>query len=126
MIGAIGFLFWSSVVLAPVLFAVSAASRWLRRDRFTWLPRVAVVVGFLIGGAIGWASVPAAWTASIWTTIDAAGNSVKYGEAFEETAEGVLMWFFYPALLGEVALGGAALLVVWRLAESRSARTLVS
>jgi len=126
MMGTIGFLFWSSVVLIPVLVAVSAVGRWLRRDQFTWLPHVAVVAGFLAGGAIGWASVPEAWTASIWTTIDAAGNSVKYGEAFEHTAERVLMWFFYPALLGAVALGAAALLAVWRLSGPGSGRALAS
>ena len=126
MIGTIGFLIWSAVVLAPVLLAVSIAVRFLRRDRFIWLPRVAVAIGFLAGGVIGWASVPAAWTASIWTTIDAAGNSVKYGDAFEHTAERALMWFFYSALLGELALGIVALLVVWRLAQPRSARPSMS
>jgi hypothetical protein len=112
--GTIGFLFWSAVALAPALFAVSIAVRFLRRDRFIWLARAAVAAGFLAGGIIGWASVPAEWTASIWTTIDAAGNSAKYGGAFEHTAERALMWFFSSALLGELALGVAGLLAVWR------------
>jgi hypothetical protein len=123
--GTIGFLFWSAVVLAPVLFAVSIACRFLRRERFIWLARAAVASGFLAGGAIGWASVPAEWTASIWTTIEAAGNSVKYGAAFEHTAERALMYFFYAALLGELTLGAAAL-VVCRLWEPRSARPAIS
>ena len=75
MIGTIGFLFWSAVVLTPVLIAVSVAAHWLRRDRFSRLLRVAVAVGFLVGGLIGWTLVPAAWTASFWTTIDAAGGT---------------------------------------------------
>lgn len=115
MVGALGFLFWSAVVLVPVLFAVSIVGRLLRRGRLTWLGPAAVAGGYLAGGGIGWAAVPPEWTASIWTTIDAAGNSAKYGEAFEHTAERALMYFFYPALLGEVAFGLAALLVVWRL-----------
>jgi len=102
--------------------AVSAAARFFRRDRFIWLARVAVATGFLAGGIIGWSFVPAEWTPSLWTTIDAAGNSAKYGHAFEHTAERALMWFFCPAVLGELALGMVALLLVWRIAEPRSAR----
>ena len=117
MVGTIGFLFWSAVVLAPVLFAVSSAGRRLKRGHLNVFGQAAVVSGFLAGGLIGWAAVPPQWTASIWTTIDAAGNSVKYGEAFEHTAERVLMYFFYSAILGELVFGLAALLVVWRLPE---------
>ncbi len=120
MIGTIGFLFWSAVALAPALLAISFAVRFLRRDRFIWPARAAVASGFLAGGIIGWASVPARWTASIWTTIDAAGDSAKYGATFEHTAERALMYFFYSALLGELALGVAALLVLWCLAQPRS------
>jgi hypothetical protein len=126
MIGTIGFVFWSAVLLAPVLLAFSIAARFLRRGRFIWLVRVAVASGFLAGGIMGWSAVPAEWTASIWTTIDAAGNSVKYGEAFEHTAERALMWFFSSALVGELAVGIVALLVVWWLAEPRSARPAMS
>ena len=126
MIGTIGFFFWSAVVLTPAILAVSVAARFLRHDGFIRLARWAVVAGFLAGGAIGWASVPAEWTASIWTTIDAAGNSVKYGEAFEHTAERALMYFFYAALLGELAFGVAALFVAWRLSDLRSRQRLSS
>ena len=126
MIGTIGFVFWSAVVLGPALLAVSMTVRLLRAERFVRVARAAVLGGFLAGGLVGWASVPSAWTASIWTTIDAAGNSVKYGEVFEHTAERALMWFFYPALIGELAFGIAAVLVVWRSAQRRSARPSVS
>jgi hypothetical protein len=118
MVGTIGFLFWSAVVLAPVLSAVSIAGRLFKRGRLNLLGPAAVAIGFLAGGVIGWRSVPAEWTASIWTTIDAAGNAAKYGHAFEHTAERALMYFFYAALLGELALGLAALLVLWRLPQS--------
>jgi hypothetical protein len=124
--GAIGFLFWSAVALVPAFLAVSIAVRVLRRDRFAWLARAAVAAGFLAGGIIGWASVPAEWTASIWTTIDAAGNAAKYGGAFEHTAERALMYFFYSAFLGELALGITALLVIWRLRNPRSVRPSLS
>ena len=75
MVGTIGFLFWSAVVLAPVLFAASIVGRLLKRGRLNLLGPAAVAGVFLAGGVIGWASVPPEWTASIWTTIDAAGNS---------------------------------------------------
>ena len=109
-----------------MLLAVSVAVRFFDARPFLWLACAAVATGFLVGGAIGWTSVPAAWTASIWTTIDAAGDSVKYGEAFEHTAERALMWFFFPAALGELVFGAVGLLLVWRLALSRSARLSTS
>ena len=118
MVGTIGFLFWSAVVLIPVLSAVSIAGRLLKRGRLNLLGPAAVAIGFLAGGVIGWTAVPAEWTASIWTTIDATGNAAKYGHAFEHTAERALMYFFYAALLGELAFGLVALLVLWRLPRS--------
>ena len=126
MIGTIGFLFWSAVVLAPVLFAVSIAIRFLGAERSILPARIGVAIGFLAGGIIGWGSVPATWTASIWTTTDAAGNSAKYGGDVEHTSERVLMWFVYSALVGELAAGIVALLVAWRLAQARAARGLLS
>ena len=119
MRGILGFLFYSAIVLAPVLIAVSVAGS---RDRLIGLARVAVVIGFLAGGVVGWASVPAQWTASLWTTIEAAGNSAKYGESFEHTAERALMYFFYFALLGEVAFGLAAFVVLRRVQSPPSAQ----
>jgi hypothetical protein len=121
MRGILGFLFYSSIALAPVLIAVSVAGHFLRRDRLIGLARLAVVIGFLAGGGVGWASVPPQWSASLWTTIDAAGNSAKYGESFEHTAERALMYFFYLALLGEVAFGFAALVVLRRMRNPPSA-----
>ena len=124
MRGMLGFLFYSAIALAPVLIAVSVAVRFLHRDRLIGLARVAVVIGFLAGGVVGWASVPAQWTASLWTTIEAAGNSAKYGESFEHTAERALMYFFFSALLGEVAFGLGALFVVRRIRNLPSSRNL--
>ena len=121
MTGIVGFLFYSMIALAPVLIAVSVAIRFLGRDRFIGIARVAVVLGFLAGGVVGWASVPAQWTASLWTTIEAAGDSAKYGELFEHTAERALMYFFFSALLGEVAFGLGALVVVRRIRNPHSA-----
>jgi hypothetical protein len=90
---------------------VSIAGRFICPDRFRGLARVAVLVGFLAGGVVGWTSVPPEWTASFWTTIEAAGNAAKYGEPFEHAAERALMYFFYPAFVGELAFGIAAVVV---------------
>ena len=65
MRGLLGFLFYTAIVLAPVLIAVSVASHFLRRDRFMGFATLAVVIGFLAGGVVGWAGVPAQWTAEI-------------------------------------------------------------
>ena len=116
MRGIIGLVFWSAIGLAPVASGLVIASLRRRRDRLIALPPVAAFIGFLIGGVVGWTSVlPAPWTASFWTTVEAAGNSAKYGESFEHTAERALMYFLYPAELGAIAFGLAALLLVWRI-----------
>ena len=125
MTGTLGFLFYSAITLAPVLVAVWVASHIFRRDRFIRFALLAVVLGFLAGGLVGWAFVPAQWTASFQTTIEAAGDAAKYGEAFEHTAERALMYFFFSALLGEVAFGLVALVVVRRMGHPRTAQALM-
>jgi hypothetical protein len=125
MIGTLGFLFYSVITLAPVLIAVSVASHFLRRDGLIAFALSAVVLGFLAGGGVGWAFVPAQWTASFWTTIEAAGNAAKYGEAFEHTAERALMYFFYSAFLGEVAFGLVVLVVVRRIRNPPTTQALM-
>jgi MFS superfamily sulfate permease-like transporter len=115
MRGIIGLPFYAVVALGPILAGVVIASRFLlRRDRLIGLAPLAVVIGFLAGGAVGWAFVPAQWSASFWTTVEAAGNAAKYGESFEHTAERALLYPYFFALLGAVAFGVAALVVVWR------------
>jgi TRAP-type C4-dicarboxylate transport system permease small subunit len=125
MTGTLGFLFYSAITLAPVHIAVSVATHFLRRDRLIPVALLAVVLGFLAGGVVGWASVPAQWTASFWTTIEAAGNAAKYGHAFEHTAERALMYIFFSGLLGEVALGLVVLVVVRRIRNPPAARALM-
>ena len=123
MTGFIGLLFYSLVALAPIFAGVVFVSRFLlHRDRFIRFGFLAAVIGFLAGGVVGWASVPAQWTASFWTTVDAAGNSVKYGEPFEHMAERALMYFLYSALLGAIAFAMAALVLAWCAPASRVAR----
>lgn len=125
MRGIIGLLFYSVVALAPILAGVFIASRFVpRRDRLIGFTPLAVVLGFMAGGGVGWAFVPAQWTASFWTTVEAAGNAAKYGERFEHMAEHALLYFFFSALLGAVAFGGAALVFVWRFPGPRSAQPL--
>ena len=114
MRGIIGLVFWSAIGLLPVAGGLVIASLARRRDRLIALAPVTVVIGFLAGGVAGWTwLLPAQWTASFWTTVDAAGNSAKYGETFEHTAERALMYVLYPAELGAIVFGLAALLLLW-------------
>ena len=123
MRGIFGLLFYSMVALAPILGGVFIVSRFLlRRHDLIGLASLAVVIGFLVGGVVGWAFVPAQWTASFWTTTEAAGYAVKYGESFEHMAEHALLYSFYSALLGAAASGVTALVFVWRVPGPRSAR----
>jgi hypothetical protein len=123
MTGIIGLLFYSAIALASVMAGVFIAGRFFpRRDCHIAFIPLAIVIGFLAGGAVGWAFVPAQWTASFWTTVEAAGDSLKYGEPFEHTAERVLLYFLYPAVLGAAAFGAAALVVTRRVPGPHSAR----
>lgn len=122
MRGIVGLLLYSGIALALVLAGVFIASRVLRRDRLVGLALLSVVVGFVAGGVVGWAFVPAEWTASFWTTVEAAGNAAKYGESFEHMAEHALMYFLYAALLGAIAFGVAALAFVCRVPGPPAAR----
>ncbi|HEU4936801.1 MAG TPA: hypothetical protein VFT39_10135 [Vicinamibacterales bacterium] len=123
MRGIVGLLFYSVVALAPILGGVFIASRFLlRRDRLIGLAPLAVVIGFLVGGVVGWVFVPAQWTASFWTTVEAAGNAAKYGHSFEHTAERALLYPYFFSLLGAVASGVTALVFVGRVHGPRSAR----
>ena len=123
MRGVIGVLFYSVIALAPILAGVLIASRFLLgRKRLIALAALAVVIGFLAGGVVGWAVVPAQWTASFWTTVEAAGNAAKYGHSFEHTAERVLLYFLYSALLGGITFGAAGLAILWLVSGRRSAR----
>ena len=116
MRGIIGLVFWSAIGLVPVASGLLIGSLIRRRDRLIALPLVTAFIGFLAGGVAGWTSMlPAQWTASFWTTVEAAGNSAKYGESFEHTAERALMYFLYPAELGAIVFGLAALLLLWRI-----------
>ena len=119
MRGVVGLVFWSAIGLFPVLTGLVFASLTRRRDRLIALAPVTAFCGFIAGGVVGWtALLPPQWTASFWTTVEAAGNSAKYGESFEHTAERALMYVLYPAELGAIAFGLAALLIVWRLPAS--------
>jgi len=123
MRGFIGLVFWSAIGLVPVAGGLVIASRVRRRDRLTALAPLTAFIGFLVGGAAGWTSLlPAQWTASFWTTVEAAGDSAKYGESFEHTAERALMYFLYSAELGAVVFGLAALLLLWQIPVPPSAR----
>ena len=122
MRGIIGLVFWSAIGLVPVAGGLVIASLIRRRDYLIAFAPVTAFVGFLAGGVAGWTSLlPAQWTASFWTTVEAAGNSAKYGESFEHTAERALMYFLYPAELASVAFGLAALLILGRIPVPPSA-----
>ena len=125
MRGITGLLFYSLVALAPIFAGVFIANRFLLRpDRLIKFVPLAVIIGFLAGGVVGWAFVPVQWTASFWTTVEATGNATKYGHPFEHMAEHALLFFLYPAGLGALAFGVAALVFVWRVPSPPPARPL--
>jgi len=116
------FVFLCVVALAPLIGVVFVAGLLRRSDRLVGLAPLAVVCGFFGSGLLGWAFVPAQWTASFWTTVDASVNAAEYGAVFEHTAERALIWYFFvPAELGAIVSGLVTLFVVWRLPVPPSA-----
>ena len=103
----------------------SRAACFETRERLIALAALAVVIGFLAGGVVGWAVVPAQWAGSFWTTVEAAGNAAKYGHSFEHAAEHVLFYSRYSALLGGIAFGVAGLTIL-RLVSGRPSALLLS
>lgn len=99
----------AGLVLPLVEMAATAGARWSLR-RALILAFAAVPLGYVAGGLVGWARVPAAWTASLWVTIDASMNAAKYGDAFEHSAERALDYFLVGGTGG--ALAFAVLAVV--------------
>lgn len=118
----LAFAFLSALVIVPIAAIVFLTSLFHRRDRLNGLAALAVVVGFFVCGAIGWALVPPQWTASFLTTVDASMNAAKYGGAFEDNAEHALMYFFWPAILGAVVAAVASLVAVWVVPVAPSAK----
>jgi hypothetical protein len=95
-----------------VLLAVAVGAWW----NFRLAAQRALVIipaGFLVGGLVGWRSVPAEWTASLWQTIDASMNAVKYGHAYEHTAEQALMYFFLGGVTGTIPAALVSVGVTW-------------
>jgi hypothetical protein len=109
----------SLVLVSPiVLTALTIAARW------GWSPAfaaacAAVPLGYLVGGMIGWASVPPEWSASLLVTIDASMNAAKYGPTFEHTAERALLYFVYSGIIGALVTGAASTAVARTIARRR-------
>ncbi len=76
----------------------------------------AIVLGFLLGGLVGWSQRPAEWQSDIWQTASASVDAATYGHDYESKAERVLLFFVYGGFAGAVC---AALIV----GASRKLRT---
>jgi hypothetical protein len=76
----------SVVALAPILVGVFIASHFLLRgDRLSGFASLGVGIGFLAGGGVGWAFVPAQWTAFFWTTVEPAGSALCAAPSVESS-----------------------------------------
>jgi hypothetical protein len=107
--------------MAPfVLLAMAVGARWnIRLAARSAL--LIVPAGFIVGGLIGWGSVPTEWTASLWQTIDASMNAAKYGHVYEHTAEQALMYFFLGGVIGTIPAAMISVGVTWRSAHPATA-----
>lgn len=74
-----------------------------------------LLLGFVLGGAIGWANRPDAWTMPLWRTFEASVDSDKYGHPVESQAERVVLYFLFGGVLGTAmaALAAPVVLRYW-------------
>ncbi len=114
-------LFFQLVILAalvlmailPIALLILLIENWRNWRKSVPLAITAMVLaGFLLGGAIGWACRPDAWTMPLWQTAEAAGNAEKYGHPLESQAERVLLYFLFSGVLGAAAAALAAPLLL--------------
>ena len=69
-----------------------------KRGFVTWAG--ALVLGFLLGGFVGWSQRPAEWQSGIWHTASASVDAATYGHDYESKAERVLLFFVYGGVAG--------------------------
>jgi hypothetical protein len=100
-------------VLPLVVAALAVGARWSLR-RTLVLAGIAVPLGYIVGSAVGWTAVPGAWRAPLAVTIDATMNAAKYGGAFEDAAENVVLYLLYGGILGAL-LSALAVIVAARV-----------
>jgi hypothetical protein len=98
IIGLLGTLALAAGGLTYIVVAVTG-----RRRRSLRLP-AAIASGFFVGALFVWMLVPRSWPLPLWTTLAAAGNAEKYGHPVEHSAEGIVVWMMFGAVVG--AAGG--------------------
>jgi len=64
-----------------------------------------MLCGYIAGALFVWTLVPRDWTLPFWTTLAASVNAEKYGHPLEHSAEGIVIWIMFGAVVGAV-LGG--------------------
>ncbi|HEY3442747.1 MAG TPA: hypothetical protein VGK29_18450 [Paludibaculum sp.] len=107
------------VLLPFVVLVLFFEHRRARSEAIPLATASILLAGFLIGGAIGWACRPDAWTMPLWQTAEASMNFAKYGHPLEAQAERVLLYFLYGGVLGTAAAALAAPLILRYLPTGR-------
>jgi len=109
------------VVLPLVFFILFVERRHSRGGKGQLTIAGLLLLGFLLGGSIGWANRPNAWTMPLWQTAQASVDSNQYGHEIESQAERVVLYFLFGGVLGAAAAALAAPMLL-RLPLVRSTR----
>jgi hypothetical protein len=64
-----------------------------------------MLCGYIAGARFVWTLVPRDWTLPFWTTLAATVNAEKYGHPLEHSAEGIVIWIMFGAVVGAVVGG---------------------
>lgn len=107
------------VVLPIVFFILFVERRRSRGGRGSLTVAGLLLLGFLLGGSIGWANRPNAWTMPLWQTAQASVDSDQYGHPLESQAERVVLYFLFGGVLGVAAAALAAPLILRYLPTGR-------
>jgi len=68
----------------------------------------AMLCGFIAGAGFIWMLMPHDWPLPLWTTLAASVNAEKYGHPVEHSAEGIVVWMMFGAVVGAVVGGFAS------------------
>ena len=76
-----------------------------------------MLCGYIVGALFVWTLVSRDWALPFWTTLAATVNAEKYGHALEHSAEAIVIWIVFGAVVGSAAGGFLAHIAGHRLGQ---------
>jgi hypothetical protein len=108
--GFVGVVAWVGLVvflaIMPVLLALLIVEHRRTHHRAVALLIVyTTVVGFFVGGVLGWTSNRPNWEMPFWATFASSMNAKSYGDGIGHKAEDILIRVLFSSVSGAVVAG---------------------